>query len=208
MTDGKVPIFLSIHRVIFFVQATRLTLICHARTLAQKLARFPADEPLEMDWQAARGSRGARFKEASRVLCGPELRTRQTAELFGKRLEIVMALRDCDFGDWRGVRINELQKNQPDSLQAWLADPRSAPHGGESVAQLGERVAAWMKTLEALPGHVVAVTHPFVMRGALMQVLKGSAFNLIDVEPLSMIELQFHGCWRLRLPGSDNEGMS
>ena len=34
------------------VQATRLTLICHARTAAQKLARFPRDEPLELDWQA------------------------------------------------------------------------------------------------------------------------------------------------------------
>jgi len=189
------------------VQATRLTLICHARTLAQKLARFPEDEPLEMDWQSARGSRKARFKEASRLVCAPELRARQTAELFGKPVEIVADLRDCDFGDWCGVRISDLQKNQGESLQAWLADPRSSPHGGESVAQVGERVAAWMNTLEALPGHVLAVTHPFVMRAALMHVLQGSAFNLIDVEPLSTIDLQFHGCWRLRLSCSDNEGM-
>ena len=190
------------------MQATRLTLICHARTLAQKQARFPVDEPLEMDWQAARGSRGARFKEATRLLCGPELRTRQTAELFGKPVEVVADLRDCDFGDWRGKRINDLQKNQAESLKDWLADPRSAPHGGESVVQVGERVAAWLKTLEALPGHVLAVTHPFILRAALMHVLQGAAFNLIDVEPLSTIDLQFHGCWRLRLPCSDNEGMS
>lgn len=190
------------------MQATRLTLICHARTLAQKLARFPVDEPLEMDWQSARGSRGVRFKETSRLLCGPELRTRQTAELFGKPVEIVAALRDCDFGDWRGKRINDLQQNQAESLKDWLADPRSAPHGGESVAQVGERVGAWMKTLETLPGHVLAVTHPFIMRAALMHVLQGAAFNLIDVEPLSTLELQFNGRWRMRLPCSDNEGMS
>jgi broad specificity phosphatase PhoE len=191
--------------VIFFVQATRLTLICHARTLAQKLASFPVDEPLEMDWQSARGSREARLKETSRLLCAPELRARQTAELFGKPVDIVEALRDCDFGHWRGVRISDLQKNQGELLQAWLADPRSAPHGGESVAQVSERVAAWMKTLQVQPGHVLAVTHPFVMRAALMHVLQGSAFNLIDVEPLSSIDLQFQGCWRLRLLCSDNE---
>jgi broad specificity phosphatase PhoE len=189
------------------VQATRLTLICHARTQAQKLARFPVDEPLEMDWQSARGSRGARFSPATRLLCAPELRTRQTAELFGTPVEIVDALRDCDFGHWRGMRISDLQKNQGERLQAWLADPRSAPHGGESVAQVGKRVAAWLKTLEAQPGHVLAVTHPFVMRAALMHVLQGAAFNLIDVEPLSTIDLQFHGCWRLRLSCNDNERM-
>ncbi len=95
------------------MQATRLTLICHARTVAQKLARFPLDEPLEMDWQALRLSRCKQFKGAPRLVCGPELRTRQTAELFGSAPEIVDALRDCDFGRWGGVRIGELQKPQP-----------------------------------------------------------------------------------------------
>lgn len=187
------------------MQATRLTLMCHARTVAQKLARFPTDEPLEMDWQTTRGSRSARFQGASQFLCGPELRTRQTAELFGSRVDIVPALRDCDFGRWRGVRINDLQKSEPEALQAWLADPDSAPHGGESVTQVVERVATWLRTLQAAPGHVVAVTHPFVVRAALTHVLQSSAFNLIDVEPLSVVELRFNACWRLRLPGSESE---
>jgi hypothetical protein len=52
---------------------------------------------------------------------------------------------------------------------------------------------------------VVAVTHPFVIRAALTHVLQGSAFNLIDVEPLSTVELRFQGCWRLRLAGADLE---
>ena len=189
------------------VQATRLTLICHARTVAQKLARFPADEPLEMDWQSAKGSRGSQFKRAPRLLCGPELRTRQTAELYGENVDIVAALRDCDFGRWKGTSIDDLQRSEPETLQAWLSDPTSAPHGGESVAQLAERVAAWLNSLEATPGHVVAITHPFVIRAALMQVLQGAAFNQIDVEPLSAVELRFNGSWRLRLMNSDLEGM-
>ncbi|KAA0959287.1 histidine phosphatase family protein [Pseudomonas sp. ANT_H12B] len=188
------------------MQATRLTLMCHARTVAQKLARFPTDEPLEMDWQSAKGSRCNQFKRAPRLLCGPELRTRQTAELFGSDVEVVAALSDCDFGRWKGARIDDLQKSEGETLQVWLDDPGSAPHGGESVAQLVERVAAWLATLTATPGHIVAITHPFVIRAALTQVLQGAAFNLIDVEPLSAIELRFNGRWRLRLPGTDPEG--
>jgi broad specificity phosphatase PhoE len=189
------------------VQATRLTLICHARTAAQKLARFPLDEPLEMDWQALRLSRCNQFKGAPRLVCGPELRTRQTAELFGSAPQIVDALRDCDFGRWGGERIGDLQKTQAQVLQDWLEDPASAPHGGESLVQLEERVGAWLTALQSTPGHIVAVTHPFVIRAALTQVLQGASSNLIDVEPLAAVELRFHGRWRLRLPGTDPEDL-
>ncbi|WP_150799374.1 histidine phosphatase family protein [Pseudomonas fluorescens] len=187
------------------MQSTRLTLMCHARTVAQKFGRFPTDEPLEMAGQSAMDSRRARFKGTPRLLCGPELRARQTAGLFGSDVEVVPALRDCDFGRWKGGRIDDLHKSEPDMLQAWLDDPDSAPHGGESVVQLGARVAAWLTTLEATPGHIVAITHPFVIRAALTQALQAAAFNLIDVEPLSAIELRFNGCWRLRLIGTDLE---
>ncbi|WP_108219690.1 histidine phosphatase family protein [Pseudomonas sp. GV085] len=189
------------------MQATRLTLICHARTVAQKLARFPLDEPLEMDWQALRLSRGNQFKGTPRLVCGPELRTRQTAELFGSASEIVDALKDCDFGRWGGERIGDLQKNASEALQHWLGDPASAPHGGESLVQLGERVGAWLTTLQSTPGHIVAITHPFVIRAALTQVLQGASSGLIDVEPLSAVELRFHGRWRLRLPGTGPEDL-
>jgi broad specificity phosphatase PhoE len=187
------------------VQATRLTLICHARTVAQKLARFPTDEPVEMDWQSAKDSRSFLYKGIPRLMCGPEMRTRQTAQLFGDTAEIIDALRDCDFGRWNGARINDLQQSEPEHLQAWLTDPKSAPHGGESVTQVVARVAAWLNTLQTAPGHVVAVTHPFVIRAALTHVLQSTAFNLIDIEPLSAIELRFNGCWRLRLPGTELE---
>ncbi|MVV49185.1 phosphoglycerate mutase [Pseudomonas sp. PB120] len=188
------------------MQATRLTLICHARTVAQKLARFPTDEPVEMDWQSARGARAVLFNKPPRLLCGPERRTRETAELFGNDAQIVAALGDCDFGRWKGLRIDEVQKSEPEALQAWLDDPHSTAHGGESVMRLGQRVADWLTTLEATPGHIVAITHPFVIRAVLTQVLQSTAFNLIDVEPLSAIELRFTGRWRLRLIDTIVEG--
>jgi broad specificity phosphatase PhoE len=158
-----------------------------------------------MDWQSASGSLSLQFKETPRLFTAPELRARQTAVLFGSDGMVVEALRDCDFGRWKGARMGDLQRSEPEALQAWLDDPQAAPHGGESVAQLVERVGAWLETLEATPGRIVAITHPFVIRAALTRVLHSPAFNLIDVEPLSAIELRFNGRWRLRLPGTNLE---
>jgi len=181
------------------VPSSRLTLICHARTVAQKLARFPTDEPVEN--LAVRSDAFRARLAVTRLICAPELRTQQTAAWFGADAEIDQALRDCDWGRWHGQSIKELQAREPDALQAWLADPEAAPHGGESVRQLTQRVTKWLDTIAATPGHVVAITHPFVMRAALMQVLQGAAFHAIDIEPLAMIDLRFNGIWRLRLPG-------
>ncbi len=119
----------------------------------------------------------------------------------GADAEIDQNLRDCDWGHWHGQSIKDLQANHADALQAWLADPEMMPHGGESVSQLMQRVAMWLDTIAATPGHVVAITHPFVMRAALTQVLQSAAFNAIDIEPLATIDLRFNGMWRLRLPG-------
>jgi broad specificity phosphatase PhoE len=160
-----------------------------------------------MDWQALRLSRCHQFEGTPRLACGPELRTRQTAGLFGSAAEVVDALKDCDFGCWGGVRISELQKTAAEELQHWLVDPASAPHGGESLLQLEERIGAWLTALQSTPGHIVAITHPFVIRAALTHVLQGASSSLIDVEPLSAVELRFHGRWRLRLTGTDPEDL-
>lgn len=183
------------------MQATRLTLICHASTRARKRGRFALDEALEMDWRQAPLSRIDRFKRAPLVVCGPEARTRQTATLFAEHPQVEQALRDCNLGRWQGQALDAIQQAEPDALHAWLNDSSAAPHGGESVVQLCERVGQWLQSLEQTPGHVLAVTHPFVIRAALLHVLQCAPgmFNLIDVEPLSATELRFNGRWRLRL---------
>lgn len=180
------------------MQATRLTLICHAATPAQKYGRFPDNESVMMDWQAAALSLAGRYKKNLRLVCAPEARAWQTAGLFGGQAVIEDALRDGDVGDWRGRAISELDS---DALLDWMTHSASAPHGGESVEQICARVAAWMKNLEAQPGHVVAITHPFVIRAAMLYVMQCpvSMFYQIDVEPLSATELRFNTVWRLRL---------
>lgn len=180
------------------MQASRLTLICHAITPLQKQGRFSDDESVAMDWQGAALSLAAQYSKNPRLLCGPEARARQTAGLFGAQPVIEDALRDGDFGAWKGQGIGQIDSVQ---LNAWLTDSTSAPHGGESVEQICARVAQWLKSLEAQPGHVVAVTHPFIIRAALLNVMQlpMTMFYRIDVEPLAITELRFNSVWRLRL---------
>ncbi|MEB0092412.1 histidine phosphatase family protein [Pseudomonas sp. CCI4.2] len=185
--------------------ATRLTLICHARTVAQKLGRFAQDEPIEMDWQSSAGSLSGHFKLSAQLLSAPETRAQQTGLLFASELDIVPALRDCDFGRWQGQRIDDLQAQEPEALNAWLTDSMSAPHGGESIADVCARVSAWLDTLRT-PGHIIAITHPFIIRAAIVHALQCpmTAFNAIDIEPLSMTELRYNGRWRLRMERAAN----
>ena len=151
-----------------------------------------------MDWQGAALSLAGRYKQQARLVCGPEVRARQTAGLFGNNAQVEPALRDLDVGIWKGQAIGQLDS---ETLNTWATDSTSAAHGGESVGQLCMRVGQWLKSLETQPGHVIAVTHPFVIRAAMLYVMQLPVlmFYRIDVEPLSSVELRFNGYWRLRL---------
>ena len=180
------------------MRATRLTLICHAVTPHQKQGRFADDESVLMDWQSAALSLADQYGPNPQLLSGPEARTRQTAGLFGAAVQIHQALGDLDLGHWKGRDIGRIE---PAQLSTWHTDSASAPHGGESVDQVCARVAQWMQALEAHPGHIVAVTHPLVIRAAMLYALQlpVAMFYRIDVEPLSSTELRFNTVWRLRL---------
>lgn len=61
------------------------------------------------------------------------------------------------------------------------------------------RVAAWLDSFQE-DGHFVVVTHPFVIRAAILHALQAgpASFNAIDIEPLSVVDLRRNGHWRLR----------
>lgn len=178
------------------MKSTQLTFICHGQTEAQRVGRFHLAE----DGLRASIEPGALQEPGTRVLIAPELRTRQTAEGLGLAGPLDSALRDCDFGRWQGVSLKQLEREDPIGLQQWLSDPDAAPHGGESVAQVCARVGRWMD--EALqPGSWLVVTHPMVIRAALLHVLDCplTAFQHIDVLPLAQVRLSRFGRWRLRI---------
>lgn len=178
-------------------EVVRLTLVSHAMTDAMAAGRFPTDEPLN--------SVGHRQVDASmelgvteRAYCGPEKRSRQTAELLGLQASVDTRLADLDCGRWRG---DVLGRVDPADLAIWLTDPTRAPHGGESVIGLIERVEGWLDSLTADRARLVAVTHPSVIRAAIVVALDAPprSFWRIDIAPASRTVMHFRGhAWTLR----------
>jgi broad specificity phosphatase PhoE len=192
--------------------ASRLTLIAHAATEAQRRAAFPLDEPLEQREMAKIAALGWKAPRAHRVVSGPECRAKQTAKALGLSAENAAELRDCDYGAWRGYTLSEVEQRQPEEVLAWLTDPRAAPHGGESILQLITRMGDWLKEQSAVD-HTIAVTHPAVIRSVLVHALQSppSSFWRIDIAPLSLTDLRWNGrVWTVRssgcaLPGNAGE---
>ncbi|MDF9618589.1 histidine phosphatase family protein [Pseudomonas entomophila] len=173
------------------MKSIHLTLICHARTEAQRVGRFALDDDPLRDPP----SPPIELATTPRCLCAPELRARETAE--GLAATIDEGLRDCDLGTWKGLPLKQLDERE---LQAWLADPHATPHGGEPIAALCQRVARWMDGALG-EGEWIAVSHPFVIRAAMLHALSApfESFHRIDVPPLARVRLSHYGQWRLQL---------
>ena len=179
---------------------TRFTLISHAATKALRHATFPLDEALEEREMKKIARIGWNAPRAQHVLSGPERRTQQTAQALGLSAITAVELRDCSYGAWGGRSLERLQAEQPEKIIAWLTDPAAAPHGGESIVKLIDRVGRWMEE-RSDDGHTIAVTHPAVIRSAIVHALNAPAqsFWRIDVAPLSVTDLRFNGrAWTLR----------
>lgn len=182
----------------------RLTLLCHASTDAVRRAAFPDDEPLDERGAAQAAAAADRLRAADRSWTSPALRARQTAAALRLSAAADPGLRDCDFGRWAGLRLVDLQAQEPDAVASWIGDPAAAPHGGESILDVLRRVAAWLDERRQDLGHGIAVTHPTVIRAAVIHVIGAPphAFWRIDVEPLSCTDLRRSGGrWTLRSTG-------
>lgn len=179
----------------------RLTLLAHAATPANRAGAFPADEPLDEDALAATAAVAQDFQSFRRVLRGPKHRLIQTAKALRLHAAEIAALDECDYGRWQGQDLGALAKAEPAAMLAWRQEAEAAPHGGESVATLVRRVAAWLDT-ERDGGAVLALTHGSVLRAAAIAALEAplSTFWHIDAPPLSRLLLTSNGSrWSLRV---------
>jgi broad specificity phosphatase PhoE len=190
----------------------RLTLICSGITLGMRKHGFPFDEGLEERSKRLAHALKHDLAEPDRSLGSHAVRARQTAEILGLAATVHDKLRDQDHGIWAGKTFDEIEQDQPEALAAWLSDPNYAPAGGESIAGVAERTAAFLEEMRATSGHVIAVTHPAVVRTAILNVLAAplTAYWRIDTAPLSVTDLRCDGRrWVLRahgLPSLDLKG--
>jgi len=147
----------------------KLWLARHAAPLAGEGLCYGATD-LEADgeatMQAAQGLAAA-VPGGVTVRSSPLRRCRQLAEaLQALRPDLVhrvdARLREMDFGDWEGQRWDAIGRRQFD---AWMADfSRHRCGGGESVADLMERVAPAFAQAHSSGHDVLWITHAGVVR--------------------------------------------
>ncbi|MFS8114990.1 histidine phosphatase family protein [Rhizobium jaguaris] len=182
-----------------------LSWICHGPTRANREGRFPDDEPLEAKATGRIQLMSSRLGAVDRAWTSPALRASQTAAALGLDAATEPSLRECDYGRWQGRSITELHETDPEVFSLWMLDLNAAPHGGESLSAVFDRVGDWMNGHIDDGGHTVVVTHATVIRAAILHVLQApsSAFWTIDIEPLGVVEMTSDGRrWQLRFPNA------
>lgn len=182
--------------------AQRLILICCGTTAAMRRSAFPGDDPADARHLARATALAPHLPRVDRVLSGPALRARQTAAALASTVMQEAALADQDFGAWAGRELSAVQAGEPDMLGAWLSDPAASPPGGESFVEVYSRIGSFMAGLLGRKGATVAVTHPAVIRAAILATLGAppACFARIDVEPLGRTEFRGDGRrWMLRV---------
>jgi broad specificity phosphatase PhoE len=175
--------------------AQRLLVVAHAPTSTTKASVFGDPGDL-LRWEEFR-----RLSERiASWVSGPEKVCQATALRLGGSAAVIHDLRECDFAAWRGKTLAEVASQDPSGLDAWLHDPHDAPHGGESLAVLINRVGRVLDDQQWPDGRSVAVVTPLVARALLVHAL-GAAPEVIfriDIAPLGRALIsRSQQIWRL-----------
>jgi probable phosphoglycerate mutase len=115
--------------------------------------------------QAAAAAKRLASAGIDAIVASPLQRTVQTAEavaaVTGLPVTTDEGFRETDFGAWDGLTFAEVRERWPTEMAAWLGDPQVAPPGGESFAEVSERVtAALARVLAGRTGQrILIVSH-------------------------------------------------
>lgn len=151
------------------------------------------------------------------LLTSPLLRARQTAAVIAQRLGAAGAVVDpawseAHFGRWEGRTPAEVDQSEPGALQRFWSDPFAAPPGGESRAQVQQRV---LRRWEGMvrPGRTsLVVTHLTPIRAVVAAALRTppESFARIVAEPgtITVIERWRDGGAVVRVLGERPHGTS
>lgn len=158
-----------------------LYLVRHGETEMNRadVFRGRADPPLNRRGfeQAGCLSEGLAGVDFEGFYASPLLRAMQTAEaVAGPRGSVVRPLDhfvDVDYGEWSGLRVDEVRSRWPRDFQLWVNDPaRVVFPGGESMAGAFSRLKRGLACLrESHDGKVLVVGHKLVNRLVLCACL-------------------------------------
>ncbi len=102
--------------------------------------------------------------------------------------------RETDFGAWEGLTFAEVRERWPAEVASWLADPAVAQPGGESFAEVSERVSAALHRVLAERDHqtVLVVSHVTPIKSLVVAALLAPPLALyrmhLDIAALCQID--------------------
>ncbi|SCX49460.1 probable phosphoglycerate mutase [Klenkia marina] len=151
------------------VVSTRTLLLRHGRTAHTPERRFSGSSDLDLSdlgrADAAAAARALVGRGIEVIVSSPLKRCRQTAgevaEALDLSIEVDRDLRELDFGAWEGMSAAEAVAANPLAFRRWRSALDVRPPGGESIADVSQRVAAARaRILERHAGRtVLVVTH-------------------------------------------------
>ncbi|RPF28720.1 bifunctional RNase H/acid phosphatase [Georgenia muralis] len=131
----------------------------------------------------------------SALVPSPMVRTRETAEALGAALGLTPAEPDdrfaeCRFGQWDGLSVEQIESGWPGELLRWATEADHRPPGGESLRDVGARVARGLRALAAAHAGatVVVAAHTVVVRAAVGLVGRVAAdhWSAVRIPPASV----------------------
>jgi probable phosphoglycerate mutase len=150
--------------------STDLPLTGNGRRAAQELAPHLASMPLSL------------------VLCSPLQRARQTCELagLGEAAQLEPDLREWDYGEYEGLTHAQIDAVAP----GWIVFRDGCP-GGETPAQVAERVDRVIRRVRAMEGRVALFAHGHLLRLLAarwigLEPAQGARF-LLDTATISLL---------------------
>ena len=147
-------------------------LVRHGRTAAnaQGLLQGRLDPPLDVVGHQQAEAMSAMVGPVDEVIASPLVRAQETAAYFGADIATDERWIEVAYGEYEGVPTNEVP---PEVWQSWRTNPEFATKGGESFADLDQRVrAAVTEVAERSAGRtVVVVSHVSPIKAAVAWAL-------------------------------------
>ncbi|MFC9980684.1 histidine phosphatase family protein [Gordonia sp. NPDC127522] len=161
---------------------TRFFLLRHGQTPLSVERRYSGRGNPDLTDEGRRQARAAaarvvREEGIAAIVTSPLRRARSTAEevaaLTGIDVVEHPGLIENDFGDWEGLTFTEASQRDPDLHREWLSDITVPAPGGESFAQVAERISRTkVELLQRYPGQtVVLVSHVTPIKTLLQDAL-------------------------------------
>lgn len=181
--------------------ARRLVLIRHGQVGGRHAGRYLGSTDAALSPAGLRQARGlAPYLRALRpaaCFSSPLRRCTGTARAALAALplvpELVLELREADFGAWEGLSFAEIAARDAEAAGRFARlEPGFRFPGGESLAEFASRVGAAAGRMAAAPAEtVVAFTHGGVMRFMLCALLRlpAAAHGAFALPPAAVAEL-------------------